>query len=61
MEGHFAELGGRPRLGYLRAGVWLLEVNSKPSKDDNTPLNAERKIRPSVKTVVQYARHAAKF
>ncbi|WP_284641159.1 YheC/YheD family endospore coat-associated protein [Paenibacillus silviterrae] len=60
VEGHFAELGVDLALD-TSGRVWLLEVNSKPSKDDNTPLNAERKIRPSVKTVVQYARHAAKF
>jgi glutathione synthase/RimK-type ligase-like ATP-grasp enzyme len=40
--------------------VWLLEVNSKPSKNDNTPLN-ETKIRPSVRILVQYARHLAGF
>jgi hypothetical protein len=60
IQGHFAELGVDLALD-TSGRVWLLEVNSKPSKDDNTPLNAERKIRPSVKTVVQYARYAAKF
>ncbi|MCD1258865.1 YheC/YheD family protein [Paenibacillus athensensis] len=57
---HFGELG--IDLAVDRAGkVWLLEVNSKPSKDDNTPLTSERKIRPSVKQIVQYARYLAKF
>lgn len=56
---HFGELG--IDLAVDKNGkVWLLEVNSKPSKEDNTPLNAERKIRPSVKQVVQYARYLAK-
>jgi glutathione synthase/RimK-type ligase-like ATP-grasp enzyme len=60
IEGHYAELGVDLALDtYGR--VWLLEVNSKPSKDDNTPLSAERKIRPSVKKIVQYARYLAKF
>ncbi|MEW9698301.1 YheC/YheD family protein [Paenibacillus sp. SI8] len=57
---HFGELG--IDLAVDQSGrVWLLEVNSKPSKDDNTPLNSERKIRPSVKQIVQYARYLAKF
>ncbi|KRF21327.1 YheC/YheD family protein [Paenibacillus sp. Soil787] len=57
---HFGELG--IDLAVDKMGkVWLLEVNSKPSKDDNTPLNNERKIRPSVKQIVQYSRYLAKF
>ncbi|WP_426452048.1 YheC/YheD family protein [Paenibacillus sp. S-38] len=60
VPGHFAELG--IDLAIDTSGrVWLLEVNSKPSKEDNTPLDTERKIRPSVKGLVQYARFAAKF
>ncbi|WP_248930495.1 YheC/YheD family protein [Paenibacillus hamazuiensis] len=60
INGHFAELG--IDLAMDTAGkVWLLEVNSKPSKDDNTSLQADRKVRPSVKQVVQYARYLAKF
>jgi glutathione synthase/RimK-type ligase-like ATP-grasp enzyme len=57
---HFGELG--IDLAVDNHGkVWLIEINSKPSKEDNTPLNGERKIRPSVKQVVQYARYLAKF
>ena len=49
---HFGELG--IDLAMDQTGrVWLLEVNSKPSKNDNTPLN-EQKIRPSVRQLVQY-------
>jgi hypothetical protein len=56
---HFGELG--IDLAVDKSGkIWLLEVNSKPSKDDNTPLS-EMKIRPSVKHVVQYARYLAKY
>lgn len=51
---HFAELG--IDLAVDQSGkVWLLEVNSKPSKSDGTPLS-KSKIRPSVKRVVQYSR-----
>ncbi|UHA72421.1 YheC/YheD family endospore coat-associated protein [Paenibacillus sp. 481] len=56
---HFGELG--IDLAVDEHGrVWLLEVNSKPSKSDNTPLN-ESKIRPSVRKMVEYARHLAGF
>jgi glutathione synthase/RimK-type ligase-like ATP-grasp enzyme len=56
---HFGELG--IDLAVDEQGkIWLLEVNSKPSKDDNTPLS-ERKIRPSVKQIVQYARLLANY
>ncbi len=40
--------------------VWLLEVNSKPSKNDSTPLS-DNKIRPSVKQVAKYVRHLSGF
>jgi glutathione synthase/RimK-type ligase-like ATP-grasp enzyme len=60
IESHFAELGIDLALD-TNGKVWLLEVNSKPSKDDNSPLSADRKIRPSVKKIVQYARFMAGF
>lgn len=51
---HFGELG--IDLAVDNSGkVWLLEVNSKPSKNDNTPLS-DNKIRPSVRKIVDYAR-----
>ncbi|MNB68726.1 Endospore coat-associated protein YheD [compost metagenome] len=54
---HFGELG--IDLGLDQSGrIWLLEVNSKPSKNDNTPLSGV-KIRPSVKQMVQYCRYLA--
>lgn len=40
--------------------IWLLEVNSKPSKNDNTPMS-EGKIRPSVKRVIEYSRYLSGF
>jgi len=60
IDNHFGELGIDLAVDH-HGKVWLLEVNSKPSKDDNTPLNNERKIRPSVKQIVQYAKYLAKF
>lgn len=60
ITGHFAELG--IDLAMDKSGrVWLIEVNSKPSRDDNTQLDETAKIRPSVKTVMKYARYAARF
>ncbi|WP_313781775.1 YheC/YheD family protein [Paenibacillus larvae] len=57
---HFAELG--VDLAVDQWGkIWLLEVNSKPSKNDNTPLDGTVRIRPSVRKTVQYARFLAKF
>lgn len=56
---HFAELGIDLALD-TGGRVWLLEVNSKPSKNDNTPLT-EGKIRPSVRMIIQYARFVSGF
>ncbi|WP_239615159.1 YheC/YheD family endospore coat-associated protein [Cohnella mopanensis] len=56
---HFGELGIDLALDTM-GRVWLLEVNSKPSKNDNTPLN-EGKIRPSVRMLIQYARYISGF
>jgi glutathione synthase/RimK-type ligase-like ATP-grasp enzyme len=56
---HFGELGIDLAVD-TQGNIWLLEVNSKPSKDDNTPLS-EKKIRPSVKQIIQYARFLAKY
>ncbi|MCA0755346.1 YheC/YheD family protein [Paenibacillus sp. N4] len=56
---HFGELG--IDLAMDTSGkVWLLEVNSKPSKNDNTPLN-DNKIRPSVRMMIQYSRFLSGF
>ncbi|WP_028546158.1 YheC/YheD family protein [Paenibacillus taiwanensis] len=56
---HFGELG--IDLAVDSGGkVWLLEVNSKPSKNDNTPLQ-DNKIRPSVRKIVEYAKYLAGF
>jgi glutathione synthase/RimK-type ligase-like ATP-grasp enzyme len=56
---HFGELG--IDLAMDTSGrVWLLEVNSKPSKNDNTALN-DNKIRPSVRMMIQYSRFLSGF
>ncbi|NMO95508.1 YheC/YheD family protein [Paenibacillus lemnae] len=53
---HFGELG--IDLAVDTTGrIWLLEVNSKPSKSDNAPLNSDYKIRPSAMRLVQYAQY----
>lgn len=54
---HFGELGIDLALD-VSGRVWLLEVNSKPSKNDNTPLSGTG-IRPSVRVMLLYARHLA--
>jgi glutathione synthase/RimK-type ligase-like ATP-grasp enzyme len=56
---HFGELGIDLAADHT-GKVWLLEVNSKPSKDDNTPLT-EGKIRPSVRQLIEYSQHLAKY
>lgn len=56
---HFGELGIDLAVD-AHGRVWLLEVNSKPSKNDNTPLT-DKKIRPSVIQLVQYAKHLSGF
>lgn len=56
---HFGELGIDLAVD-VNSRIWLIEVNSKPSKNDNTPLGGG-KIRPSVKQVIDYARYLSGF
>lgn len=59
LPSHFGELG--VDLAVDTSGrVWVLEVNSKPSKNDDTQLEPG-KIRPSVKQVVEYVRYLSGF
>lgn len=59
VDGLFAELG--IDLAVDPTGrVWLIEVNSKPSKTEDTALT-EGKIRPSVKQLIKYIFHLSKF
>jgi glutathione synthase/RimK-type ligase-like ATP-grasp enzyme len=58
-DGLFAELG--IDLGVDPTGkVWLIEVNSKPSKSEDTSMN-DGKIRPSVRRMLHFVQHLAKF
>jgi hypothetical protein len=53
IEGHFAEFG--IDLAADAAGnIWLLEVNSKPSKTENAALNGSEHVRPSVHKTINY-------
>lgn len=56
---HFGELGIDLALD-TSGHVWLIEVNSKPSKNDNTPLG-DQKIRPSVKKMIDYCCYLAEL
>ena len=57
---HFGELG--IDLAVDTSGrIWLLEVNSKPSKSDNAPLNNAYKVRPSAIRLVQYCQYLTGF
>ncbi|GIP33690.1 YheC/YheD family protein [Paenibacillus sp. J2TS4] len=56
---HFGELGVDLAID-IQGRAWLLEVNSKPSKEDNTALRQSR-IRPSVKRTIEYSQYLAKF
>jgi len=57
VAGHYGELG--IDLAIDTSGkIWLLEINSKPSKDDNA--TTTNKVRPSVRLLVQYACYLAK-
>jgi glutathione synthase/RimK-type ligase-like ATP-grasp enzyme len=57
-EGHFAELGIDLALD-TKGRIWLLEINSKPSKTDDTVLNQGAKIRPSVTKLFDYIHYLA--
>jgi hypothetical protein len=53
LEGHFAEFGIDLAVDIF-GKIWLLEVNSKPSKNDDQVLS-EQKTRPSVKKILDYS------
>lgn len=53
IEGNYAELG--IDLAVDTGGrIWLLEINAKPSKNDDQILSDENKTRPSVKRLLDY-------
>lgn len=58
---HFGELGIDLAVDRSSGRVWLLEVNSKPAKNDSGLLNEAQGIRPSVKLLVQYFRYLSRL
>jgi len=56
---HFGEFGVDLAVD-LEGKVWLIEVNSKPSKNDRTPLQ-DNKIRPSVRKLISYTNYLSRF
>ncbi|MBA4602799.1 YheC/YheD family endospore coat-associated protein [Thermoactinomyces mirandus] len=55
-DGHFAELG--IDLAIDTSGkIWLIEINSKPSKTDDTVINPTSHFRPSVLHLIEYVLH----
>lgn len=58
---HFGELGVDLAVDRASGRVWLLEVNSKPAKNDSGLLNEAQGIRPSVRLLVQYFRHLSRL
>ncbi len=58
---HFGELGIDLAVDRGSGRVRLIEVNSKPAKNDHTLLHEARSIRPSVKLLVQYFRFLTKL
>lgn len=53
VEGHFAELGIDLALDQ-NGRLWLIEINSKPSKTDDTVHNPTLSARPSVVRLIEY-------
>jgi len=54
IQGHFGELGIDLAVD-TNGRVWLLEINAKPSKNDDQVLSEQNKTRPSVKKLLGYA------
>jgi hypothetical protein len=52
-EGHFAELGIDLAIDTL-GKIWLIEINSKPSKTDDTVISPTETTRPSVLRLIEY-------
>ncbi|MBN2908973.1 YheC/YheD family protein [Polycladomyces sp. WAk] len=55
-DGHYAELGIDLALD-IQGKLWLLEINSKPSKTDDTVTNPTLTTRPSVSRLIDYTCH----
>lgn len=60
VDGHYGELG--IDLAVDKSGkVWLLEINSKPSKTDDTVINPSLTTRPSVIRLIDYTLYLTRF
>lgn len=60
VDGHYAELG--IDLAVDKTGkIWLLEINSKPSKTDDTVINPSLATRPSVIRLIDYTLYLTRF
>ncbi len=60
VDGHYAELG--IDLAVDTSGkIWLLEINSKPSKTDDTVINPSLATRPSVIRLIDYTLYLTRF
>ncbi|SFF98612.1 YheC/D like ATP-grasp [Planifilum fulgidum] len=60
VDGHYAELG--IDLAVDKSGkIWLLEINSKPSKTDDTVINPSLTTRPSVIRLIEYTLYLTRF
>lgn len=55
-DGHYAELGIDLALD-IKGKIWILEINSKPSKTDDTVINPTLTTRPSVSRLIDYTCH----
>lgn len=59
-DGHFAELGIDLALD-KNGKIWLIEMNSKPSKTDDSVINPTNTIRPSVNKLIHYIHYLTHF
>ncbi|SFI83019.1 YheC/YheD family endospore coat-associated protein [Thermoflavimicrobium dichotomicum] len=55
-EGHFAELGIDLAIDQ-KGKIWLLEINSKPSKTDDSIMSPSTSTRPSVYRLIEYTHY----
>ncbi|GAB7388658.1 spore coat associated protein YheD [Bacillaceae bacterium] len=60
VPGHFAELGIDLAVD-TNGKIWLLEVNSKPSKTDDTVVEEKKTPRPSVLKLLDYALYLGNY
>lgn len=59
-EGHYAELGIDLAIDE-KGKIWMIEINSKPSKTDDTIMNTNNTIRPSVLKLMEFVKFLTGF